>query len=61
MRIESLVVHPKGKRAFDEQTGAVIPPINLSTTFAQSLPAKPIGVFKGNYHFHDIKNSCLGL
>ncbi len=29
----------------DPQTGAVIPPINLSTTFKQVSPGHPIGVF----------------
>ncbi|CUM66471.1 uncharacterized protein PRCAT00004135001 [Priceomyces carsonii] len=29
--------------AYDENTGAVIEPISLSTTFAQSAPSRPIG------------------
>lgn len=32
--------------ATDPQTGAVIAPISLSTTFAQSLPAQPIGAYE---------------
>ncbi|CCH40532.1 Cystathionine gamma-synthase [Wickerhamomyces ciferrii] len=30
----------------DPVTGAVIPPISLSTTFAQTAPSKPIGAFE---------------
>ena len=43
-KFETLVIHPKGFHEHDGQTGAVIPPISLSTTFAQIEPAKPIGV-----------------
>ena len=32
--------------AVDPTTGAVIEPISLSTTFAQSLPANPIGTYE---------------
>lgn len=44
MFLDTLVIHPKGIHEHDEKTGAVIPPISLSTTFAQVEPAKPIGV-----------------
>mgnify|MGYP006972392786 CR=1 FL=1 len=30
--------------SFDECTGAVMPPINLATTFKQTSPGAPIGV-----------------
>ena len=43
-KFDTLAVHPKGHAEFDSKTGAVIPPISLSTTFAQFEPAKPIGV-----------------
>lgn len=29
---------------YDKETGAVMPPISLSTTFKQSSPGVPIGV-----------------
>ena len=43
-KFDTLAVHPKGHAEFDSKTGAIIPPISLSTTFAQFEPAKPIGV-----------------
>lgn len=45
-KFETSVVHPKGFAEFNEETGAVIPSITLSTTFAQKEPAKPFGVNK---------------
>lgn len=42
--LATLCIHPKGVHEHDPITGAVIPPISLSTTFAQVEPSKPIGV-----------------
>jgi hypothetical protein len=42
--LATLLIHPKGHSHHDSSTGAVIPPISLSATFAQSEPGKPIGV-----------------
>lgn len=43
-RLATLAIHPKGFHEHDAITGAVIPPISLSTTFAQREPSQPIGV-----------------
>ena len=50
-KLDTLVIHPKGFHEHENGTGAVIPPISLSTTFAQIEPAKPIGVtvFKSRF------------
>lgn len=40
----TLCIHPSGEHEHDPVSGAVIPPISLSTTFAQVEPAKPVGV-----------------
>lgn len=45
-KIGTLLVH---SHPSDPLTGAVIPPINLSTTFEQRSPGVPIGVCFGNY------------
>lgn len=44
MKLDTKVIHPKGFHEHEKETGAVIAPISLSTTFAQIEPAKPIGV-----------------
>lgn len=41
---DTLVIHPKGHAKFEKGTGAIIPSISLSTTFAQFEPSKPVGV-----------------
>ena len=38
------VIHHSGEREYEPTSGAVVPPITLSTTFAQEAPAKPISV-----------------
>lgn len=43
-KLATLAIHPKGFHEHDPVTGAVIPPISLSTTFAQREPSHPIGV-----------------
>ena len=57
MRFETLSVHPKGYAEHDQLTGAVIPTISLSTTFAQDEPAKPIGVQEKE--IISLKSICL--
>ena len=45
-KFATLCIHPSGEHEHDPVSGAVIPPISLSTTFAQSEPAKPVGAFE---------------
>lgn len=53
MRFKTLAVHPKGFAENDPKTGAVIPVISLSTTFAQEAPGHPKGVTNRLYlHAH---------
>ncbi len=45
-KFATLCIHPSGDHEHDPVSGAVIPPISLSTTFAQIEPAKPVGAFE---------------
>ena len=52
MKFETRALHVG--QAPDPHSGAVIPPITLSTTFAQSEPGQPIG--KGRYEYARTNN-----
>ena len=60
-KFDTLAVHPKGHAEFDSKTGAVIPPISLSTTFAQFEPAKPIGVQTINHRYMILNFFITGI